>query len=722
MTHSSSPLAFSQTAGSLIFQLSRRRRRAFAICITVLLIALWLSTPTTLTHTGSRPARKLANKDALDRLQGSVGESELPIQEPARSCYATTKEITCKTDGSGSYLYSFVVTNNTGETVTSALLTPPPNSNFTITSQTPPLPGGSLATGQQVTLPLTITGGQPGQNICFNVTLMTKEKNCCTVELCVTLPDCCATLKTEKIECSANGYTYTFSATNNTASTIENIYLYPTAGVTLTPNYFSVSLAPGAASGPLTVTIAGAPPGSFCFNASFHTKGMKACCTINQCITLPDCNLTADCADGRCCSRAPSYPGFTSSKVSAMTGQWQSEVLTVFDFSGANAFPTNANSAPTRYHGPASQPWNLANLGTIFGLTIDHLGNIYVTASSAYNGDSYPGAGGAGRIYKIANGTGTISVFATLPNTLDPSILPTSEAYPALGNISMDCGSKQFFVTNQDDGRIYRLSLAGVVLSTFDHATGTVAAGGAPEPGDAPGFAPLGERLWAVQFHNQRVYYSVWFEDCGNKNANGLVKNAIWSIAINATTGEFISGSKRFELNVPDLAGETFSNPTSDISFSRDGKMLLAERTMYSSTSGKAATTVNAHASRVLEFFCRPPTLTVPRWTLTSPISGSLYRYNVGIAAFSGCQVGSAQPANAAGGIDYDFGPTAQYGVWATGDALKFGPLIYGLQGFPSAGATVTNSALIDWLGLFQGDKMRIGDVEVSCPPGFIAY
>jgi len=652
-----------------------------------------------------------------------VDAREVPIQEQGHSCAAITKEITCKSDGSGGYLYSVVVTNNTGATVTSVLLTPPPNSNFTITPQTPPLPGGSLANTQQVTLQVTITGGQPGQNICFMVTLMTKEKSCCTIEVCITLPDCCATLKTEKLECGTGGsYTYTFSANNNTSSTIENIYLYAPGGVTMTPNYFQVTMAPGGNSGPLTVTITGAHSGSFCFTASFHTKGMKACCTIEQCITLSDCNVATDCANGQCCSRAPAYPGFASSKVAAMTGQSQNEVLTVFDFAGANAFPTNVNSTPPRYHGPASQPWNLANLGTIFGLTIDHLGNIYVTASSAYNGDSYPGVGGAGRIYKIANSTGAVSVFATLPNTPDPSITVSSEAYPALGNISLNCGSKEFYVTNEDDGRIYRLNTLGAVLSTFDHATGTIAPGGAPEPGDAPGFAPLGERLWGVQFHNQRVYYGVWAEDCGAKNPNPGVKNSVWSVGINTTTGEFVPGSKRLELNIPDLANETFSNPTSDISFSRDGKMLLAERTMYSSSSGQSATSVNAHASRVLEYACQIPNPTTPRWTLTTPIAGSLYRYNVGVSASSACPVNSAQPANAAGGIDYDFDASAKYGVWATGDALKSGPLIYGLQGFPLTGATVTNSALIDWLGLFQGNKTQIGDVEISCPFGFTPY
>jgi hypothetical protein len=502
---------------------------------------------------------------------------------------------------------------------------------------------------------------------------------------------------------------------------VEYIYLNPPAGVTMTPNYFALvpPLKPGDTFQTPPITITGAKPGSFSFGISLHGEGMKECCKGQQQVTLPSCDTIASCAVGTCCARAPEYQGFTSSKVAAVTGQSLNEVLTVFDFSGANVFPTNVNSAPPKYNGPASSPWTQKNLGTIFGVTFDHLGNIYVTASSAYNGDSYPGTGGAGRIYKIANGTGAISTFSTLPNTIDPSISNVSDAYPALGNISFDCSRKQFFVTNEDDGRIYRLDSSGTALSTFDHATGTLASGGSAEGGDSSGFAPLGERLWAVQVHDNRVYYSVWAEDCGNKNSNPAVKNSIWSVGLNPITGDFVASDRRLELNVPDLAGETYSAPTSDISFAPDGKMLLAERSMTSASGA------GAHHSRVLEFVCNVPTPAIPRWTLSPKVAGSVYKYNVGIFISTSCAGLSTQPANSAGGIDYDYDASAAYGVWATGDALQFGPgpiFIYGIQGFPNAGGTVTNSSLIDWRGLLQGDKTRIGDVEVSCPPDLTPY
>lgn len=83
-----------------------------------------------------------------------------------------------------------------------------------------------------------------------------------------------------------------------------------------------------------------------------------------------------------------------------------------------------------------------------------------------------------------------------------------------------------------------------------------------------------------------------------------------------------------------------------------------------------------------------------------------------------------ARPANSAGGVDYDYDSTAAFQTQATGDFLHGGNIrIYGLQGFPFAGGDIANSALIDLdANTADSDKMRIGDVEVSCPPGELPY
>lgn len=236
----------------------------------------------------------LTNDTTVPGNKNEMGDVEIPCPEETaqESCSVKTNEISCKTDGSGGYLFNFTVTNNTGKPVTHVLVTPPPNSNFTISPQNVPIPGGVLANGQSTTLQVTINGGVPEEKICFPVTLMTEDGPCCTIEVCTQLPNCCAVATNVKITCNKDGsYTYVLSIINTSANQIQHIYLYPPAGVTMTPNYFAVSLAPGATFQSPPITIKGARPGSFCFGLSLHTEGMKDCCSGDQCVSLPECPL-----------------------------------------------------------------------------------------------------------------------------------------------------------------------------------------------------------------------------------------------------------------------------------------------------------------------------------------------------------------------------------------------------------------------------------------------
>jgi hypothetical protein len=229
------------------------------------------------------------------------GESPTPTPTPAHpSCGVKTDEISCDANGSGGYLYAFTVTNNTGHVVTDVLLTPKPNSGITIDRQQPQLPAGGIAIGASLTLHATIKGGKPEQPVCFDVTLMTQDGDCCTTEVCPVLPECCAVAKEESIECNQDGtFTYAMSIVNTGVNTIEHIYLYPPAGVTMTPNYFSVSLKPGETF-TTKVTIKGAKPGDkLCFDISLHTANMAKCCEGQQCIVLPACHLTGNVPSDR---------------------------------------------------------------------------------------------------------------------------------------------------------------------------------------------------------------------------------------------------------------------------------------------------------------------------------------------------------------------------------------------------------------------------------------
>jgi hypothetical protein len=432
----------------------------------------------------------------------------------------------------------------------------------------------------------------------------------------------------------------------------------------------------------------------FAMNA--HALPPPRVLVADTCVAVPD----------TCCEAAPAlrdtaYASFASGSVAVATCWADSTlgpsayVLAIVDLDSPpyppcnNPSNTNADNwlAPM-YHYKA---WTADSLGAIFGLTLDKFGNIFVTHTSAYEvylggvGDNV-GIGGAGAVYRIDAVTGAVSVFAQLPNYNDPSVTPVQESFPGLGNITYDCNHNQFFVSNLEDGKIYRLIASGanngspavVQPNPFDY--------GAPDPGiSSPGWAPLGERVWGVQWHANRVYYGVWAQD-----ASGIAgPNIIRSVAL-LPSGDFDPPTDRFEVTLPPVNGYPTSQPASDISFAADGRMLVGERGMVSRTQP------NPHSSEDLEFKC-----VNGEWVSSGNI------FDTGMLPVS-------DPASSAGGVDYDRGPCQL--VWQTGDYLDCCPfLIYGLQGTRASGGGPANSILIDLNGLSDGNKTQIGDVEVPC-------
>jgi len=130
-------------------------------------------------------------------------------------------------------------------------------------------------------------------------------------------------------------------------------------------------------------------------------------------------------------------------------------------------------------------------------------------------------------------------VFAQLPNS-----------GPAIGNINYDCVSETIRASSHEDCRIYQFDMNGTIVSTYHHASKTVTLGPANEPNEPNGqFCPLGDRVWAVQSHYEKLYYSVWWEDSGRRNSEQ--DNEIWSVEIDPMTGEFIQNSATLEISIP---------------------------------------------------------------------------------------------------------------------------------------------------------------------------
>ncbi len=336
------------------------------------------------------------------------------------------------------------------------------------------------------------------------------------------------------------------------------------------------------------------------------------------------------------------------------------QVVKVFDLSTINTAPNDSWFAMNRYSDP---DWTPQNLGSVFGLAVDGDGNIYVTATRSWNSD-IPASGGWGAVYRLDHITGDITLFASLPNQ-----------GASLGNIAYDCDHDQFFVSNIEDGRVYRLDNGGNILDTFDHGT---AWNGSAGP------AALGDRVWAVEVHGGRLYYSVWNEDRQNKSASE--QNEIWSVELDVM-GQPV-GAERLEVQIPGYVNGDqveYSSPVSDMRFTLEGTMLVAERSM------NGWNYIGAHDARALEFEC---------------IDGV---WTTDVTRF---QVGFNPGRNAAGGID-----ATREMVFASGDALHLGSNdnIYGFQALPMPGGDVTTSKLVDYQdNLSAQDKTLIGDLAVT--------
>lgn len=407
--------------------------------------------------------------------------------------------------------------------------------------------------------------------------------------------------------------------------------------------------------------------------------------------------------------------------------------------------PMYHNEMPNPTNNP-KDVWSAENLGQVFGLALDDAQrpNIYVGAASVYtlqikNNAFAPnlfGVLGPGGVYRLDGTTGAICTFATLPNS-----------GPGLGNIAYDRGHKQLFVSNLEDGLIYRLPATGggcftltLPSSTFDHGKdGRPKAGLSPivddglqlditNPDQKSGFTQRLRRVWGLQVLGNRLFYGLWNEDEGHPSNSE--QNEIWSVALNPATGDFDLNDVRREIQIPSLTlqqnPQTYSNPPSDIAFSASGKMLLAER-VRSHDYGQIFS--NAHRARVLEY------------SGVSPSWGNAKQFFIGNYFTN---------TNSAGGVDYGFGYVDDNGdgrtdrqvcdatVVATGDALRFPnsnpdslqpSTVYGLQLTPGAGNVANSSPpsssapnSVGKSSIFvdlnppnfgSADKTQIGDVEV---------
>ncbi|MBL8745727.1 MAG: hypothetical protein JNK58_05140 [Phycisphaerae bacterium] len=439
-----------------------------------------------------------------------------------------------------------------------------------------------------------------------------------------------------------------------------------------------------------------------------------------------------------CCAKAPSYtdPSYASladGRFAVQTHFGQSAyALRAMDLDMPSMCPPGPSGSLPIFWAASSAAifpptpvthWAVSTLGSIFALTFDDMGHLYMGRFNGWGFNAPTGMQGslAGSrntsIIRLASGGafGTSSVLVNLPDP-NPALAPgTIDTAPGVGDITFDCASRMLYASHLSDGRIYRVSTSGVIQGWYKHATDTLStSSNAATPDCGVGclptdpcclaryreFAALGDRVWALKARNGRLYYSTWTQD-GGQSAG---PNRIWSIGL-TPGGDFVAGSRRAELTMPASPSSNFSHPVSDIDFAMDCKMVLAERGMTGPNS------FQPHQGRLLEY----APVGSGGWAPTSNYNGA-----------SGFVVGSAGPRNSAGGVAIDRSsggacPAVAGRYWVSADAIilnnSSAPAnVYGIQGISLTNPAFNNSICIDFDNVTPSqDKGHQGDVEIPC-------
>ena len=134
-----------------------------------------------------------------------------------------------------------------------------------------------------------------------------------------------------------------------------------------------------------------------------------------------------------------------------------------------------------------AESWTTTELGgAVYGVALDENFNIYTGVTSMFLLISPVSSAD---LIRIDGGTGVPAVIATLPGE------------SGIAQVEYDPTCSQLYVSNLDDGMIYRYDVTGTLMSTFDPL--------AADDGIL-GLAPLGERVTALGFNpvDNRLYYS----------------------------------------------------------------------------------------------------------------------------------------------------------------------------------------------------------------------
>lgn len=393
---------------------------------------------------------------------------------------------------------------------------------------------------------------------------------------------------------------------------------------------------------------------------------------------------------------------------------------------GRSGGPTGRNWPAPMFSNDRPNPldrhaWTYQNLGPVFAIAIDaaKAPNIFVAASSCYGPFAFGPSGGGG-VYKLSGCDASIMQWiVTGAPAVNDNKLPNAHDV-GLGDICYDRTHDQFFVSNMEDGRIYRFRDGGTKAKPIDSWDPF----GANLDGD--GLPSLGDRIWGLHVIGDANYhttmdgrfliFSVWLRDSAHKATpwpawlvplvgTNLPNNALFAVGLDAT-GKIVPGSLKLLRVMPYLDNGNsllhWSNPVSDIT-TTTRLIFTAEKTMTG--TGIVGQLGQSHYARTLRF---------DGVTLLKDV------YKVGDVTVLGLQ-----GCNSAGGVAVDW-PWGR--VWSTGDAILYpgytvpftSERAYGLQRFRHVGnlsstpSWSTKTKIIDLdKDVSANDKSQPGDVEV---------
>jgi gliding motility-associated-like protein len=386
----------------------------------------------------------------------------------------------------------------------------------------------------------------------------------------------------------------------------------------------------------------------------------------------------------------------------------------IFDAGNNSAAPIGENWETTFF--TPSNPdvyaqWQLSNMGDLFGLAIDSEKNVYFTTTATAGGNFNVGSAGPGGVYKMNADDWSILNFITTGN--EDNQMPNQTNFDVgflgvgLGNICYNKWHNQLLITNFEDGKIYRYDMEGNFLSAFDPFNADDGSIG------LPGFNEtiFGINVFGTNPNDIKVYFSRWGDEAPIAS--------IWSVNLDAA-GEFVGDeSLCFDIPFQNLS-PNIDKPISDITFSSDGKMYIAENTIekVSFFGFNGFDNELPDQSMLYEY-----TFDGNIWTKTQDYYVGNYESNRN--ASGGIALGNRQTKN---GLD------CEALVWATGDRLKFigsninnfdNEVIYGVAAIPVGGNTQSNVAStsiyvdtdIFGNGATGQAKFSVADIEIYRDP-----